>query len=97
MSNRTGEHSTRQERAIMDTVFGLGNRATAEDIRAADSPPSDSSVRVMLGRLETKGCLKQHEKRGRYMYSSTVPPMVAQRTALRQHLKAFLTDQPGRW
>ena len=47
------ERLTRREREIMNAVFALGNRASAEEIRARlTSPPSDSSVRVMLARLE---------------------------------------------
>src|SRR5687767_3840579 len=49
----------RREREIMNALFALGNRATAEEIRArlAD-PPTGSSVRVMLARLEKKGQLR---------------------------------------
>ena len=43
------EHLTRREREIMNAVFALGNRASAEDIRARlHDAPTDSSVRVML-------------------------------------------------
>jgi predicted transcriptional regulator len=46
---------TRREREIMNAVFALGNRASAEDIRARlTNPPTDSSVRVMLARLEKR-------------------------------------------
>ena len=49
---------TRREREIMNAVFAQDNRASAEDIRARlTNPPSDSSVRVMLARLEKKGYL----------------------------------------
>jgi hypothetical protein len=43
----------------LNAVFALGNRASAEDIRARlTHPPSSSSVRVVLDRLEAKGYLK---------------------------------------
>ena len=36
---------TRREREIVNAVFALGNRASAEEIRARlTDPPSDSSV-----------------------------------------------------
>ena len=81
---------TRREREIMDAVFALGNRASAEDIRArlAD-PPSYSSVRVMLTRLERKGFVRHAEEGVRYIYSATVSPAVAKKTALQQHLRTF--------
>ena len=74
----------------MNAVFALGNRASAEQIRARlVAPPGDSSVRVMLARLEKKGCLKHHQDGLRYLYSATISPAVAKRTALQQFVQTF--------
>ena len=74
----------------MNAVFSLGNRASAENIRALlTNPPGDSSVRVMLTRLEKKGLLKHRQDGLRYIYSATTPPAVAKRTALEQYLRTF--------
>jgi predicted transcriptional regulator len=76
---------TRREREIMNAVFALGNRATADAIRARlIDPPSDSSVRVMLARLEKKGYLRHQEDGLRYVYSAKTSPAAAKRSALRQ-------------
>lgn len=84
------ERLTRREREIMNVVFALGNRASAEDIRARlPSPPGDSAVRVMLTRLEKKGCLRHQQDGLRYVYSATTSPAAAQRRALRQYLETF--------
>lgn len=84
------EHLTRREREIMNAVFALGNRASAEHIRARlTSPPSDSSVRVMLARLEKKGVLKHQQDGLRYLYSATVSQAAAKRTALQQYVRTF--------
>jgi predicted transcriptional regulator len=81
---------TRREREIMDAIFALGNRASAEEIRARlTDPPGDSSVRVMLARLEKKGCLKHQQDGMRYVYSATTSPALAKRTALQQYLQTF--------
>ena len=89
MSHKT-EHLTRREREIVNAVFALGNKASAEDIRARlQNPPSDSSVRVMLARLEKKGVLKHQQDGLRYLYSATTPHAVAKRTALQQYLHTF--------
>jgi BlaI family penicillinase repressor len=86
----TPEPLTRREREIMNAVFALGNRASAEEIRARlTSPPGDSAVRVMLARLEKKGCLKHQQDGPRYIYSATISPAVAKRTALQQYLQTF--------
>ena len=81
---------TRREREIMNAVFALGNRASAEDIRARlTDPPTDSSVRVMLARLEKKGYLKHQQDGVRYLYSATISPAAAKRTALQQYVQTF--------
>jgi predicted transcriptional regulator len=81
---------TRREREIMNAVFALGNRASAEEIRARlTDPPSDSSVRVMLARLEKKGYLRHQQDGLRYLYSATISPAAAKRTALQQYVQTF--------
>jgi BlaI family penicillinase repressor len=88
---KTGpERLTRREREIMNAVFSLGNRASAEEIRSRlTSPPSDSSVRVMLARLEKKGQLKHQQDGVRYVYSATISPAAAKRSALQQVVQTF--------
>src|SRR5215212_5543387 len=81
---------TRREREIMNAVFALENRASAEAIRARlTNPPSDSSVRVMLARLEKKGVLKHQQDGLRYLYSATISHAAAKRTALQQYVHTF--------
>src|SRR5438270_878031 len=88
--NKNADRLTRREREIMNAIFALGNRASAEEIRARlTNPPGDSSVRVMLARLEKKGCLKHQQDGLRYMYSATISPAVAKRTALQQYVQTF--------
>ena len=90
MPKKTDVPLTRREREIMNAVFALGNRASAEDIRARlTDPPGDSAVRVMLARLEKKGCLKHQQEGARYLYSAVVSPAVAKRAALEQYLRTF--------
>ncbi|HEY7189518.1 MAG TPA: BlaI/MecI/CopY family transcriptional regulator [Vicinamibacterales bacterium] len=90
MPKPANERLTRREREIMNAVFALENRASAEDVRAKlTAPPSDSSVRVMLARLERKGFLRHQQDGLRYIYSATMSPAVAKRTALQQYLRTF--------
>lgn len=89
-SKQITEGLTRREREIMNAIFALGNRASAEQIRERlVSPPTDSSVRVMLARLEKKGCVKHQQDGLRYFYSATISPAAAKRTALQQYLQTF--------
>ncbi len=90
MPKITTEPLTRREREIMNAVFSLDNRASAEEIRARlTNPPGDSAVRVMLARLEKKGCLKHQQDGLRYIYSATTSPAIAKRTALQQYVQTF--------
>jgi predicted transcriptional regulator len=87
----------RREREIMDAVFALDNKASAEDIRSRISdPPSYSAVRAMLARLEAKGYLRHTEDTARrYIYSATTPPATARKAALQQHLRVFFGGSIG--
>jgi BlaI family transcriptional regulator, penicillinase repressor len=90
MSKRMSTHLTRREREIIDAVFALGNRASVEDLRSRlTDPPGDSAVRVMLGRLEGKGAVKRHTEGLRNIYSATVSPTIAKRSALQHYLQTF--------
>ena len=86
----------RREREIMDALFALANRASAEDIRARmPNPPSYSAVRAMLVRLETKGYVRHIEDGLRYIYSATTSPTAARRAALQQYLRVFFGGSRG--
>ena len=90
MAKPTLDRLTRREREIVNVLFALGNRATAEDIRGRlANPPGDSAVRVMLTRLEKKGYLKHQQDGLRYVYSATISASAAKRTALQHYLHTF--------
>jgi BlaI family transcriptional regulator, penicillinase repressor len=90
MPKPASERLTRREREIMNALFSLGNRASAEEIRLRlANPPGDSAVRVMLARLERKRLLRHEQEGLRYIYSATVSPAVAKRNALQQYLQTF--------
>lgn len=88
---------TRREREIIEALFELRNRATAEEIRARlTDPPSYSAVRALLARLEQKGRVRHVEDGVRYVYSATTSPTTATRSALRQHLRIFFEGSRSR-
>ncbi|HTV03247.1 MAG TPA: BlaI/MecI/CopY family transcriptional regulator [Luteitalea sp.] len=88
---------TRREREILNAVFALGNRASAEQIRQRlTAPPTDSSVRVMLGRLERKGLLEHVQDGARFLYSATRSPAIAKRSAIRELVDTFFDGSRAR-
>jgi BlaI family penicillinase repressor len=92
----TPEKLSRREREIMNALFALGERASAEDIRMQLSdPPSYSAVRAMLAKLEAKGYVKHREERFRYIYYPTTPRTTARRSALQELVRVFFAGSPG--
>ena len=92
----TFERLSRREREIMDILFALGERASAEDIRTQLSDaPSYSAVRAMLAKLETKGHIRHREEGLRYVYYPTTPRQTARRAAVQQLLRVFFSGSPG--
>ena len=81
---------SRREREILDVLFGLGDEASAEEIRERLSdPPSYSAVRAMLAKLEAKGAIRHREKGLRYVYAPTTPRRTARKSALRKLVDVF--------
>jgi len=80
---------SRRERQIMDIIYRQ-EQATAADVLAAlPDPPSYSSVRALLGILETKGHVT-HAKDGlRYIYRPTHARPAAARSAVAQVMQTF--------
>ncbi len=96
MPNPRPEKLTRREREIMDALFALGDRASAEDIRARlTDPPGYSAVRAMLVRLEAKGYIRHREEGLRYVYTPTTPRGTARRAALQQLVRVFFGGSAG--
>ncbi len=96
MKKPSSERLPRREREVLEAVFALQNRASAEDIRAhLPSPPSYSAVRAMLVRLEKKGYLKHQADGLRYLYSATTSPGAARRAALQQYVRTFFGGSLG--
>ncbi len=92
----TPERLSRREREIMNILFALGDRASAEDIRAELSDaPSYSAVRAMLAKLEAKGQVRHREEGLRYVYYPTTPRQTARRAAVQQLLRVFFGGSPG--
>jgi predicted transcriptional regulator len=87
---------TRREREIMDAIFALGDRASADAIRERlTDPPSYSAVRAMLVRLEAKGYVGHSEEGLRYIYAATTSPTVAKRAALERYRSVFFGGSRG--
>ena len=89
------EKLSRREREIMDALYALGDRASAEAIRERLSdPPTYSAVRAMLARLEAKGHVRHREEGLRYVYVPTRSRASVQRNALSKLVHVFFGGSP---
>jgi len=96
MASPPHEKLTRREREIMDALFALGDRGSAEEVRERLSdPPGYSAVRAMLVKLEAKGFVRHREEGLRYIYTPTKSRSSAQRTALHKLVRVFFGGSPG--
>jgi predicted transcriptional regulator len=97
MSKRANAaHLSRRERQIMDVVYRNGRATAAEVHTQIPDPPSYSAVRAMLRVLEDKGHLR-HESQGlAYVYSPTISPETARRSAVSHLLRTFFDGSPER-
>lgn len=86
------ENLSRRERQIMDVVYRLGAAPAAEIQESMPDPPSYSAVRAQLSILEEKGYLKHEKRARRYIYSPTVAPARAKRSALKSLLATFFDN-----
>ena len=73
----------------MEVIYRLGEASVAEVQEALPDPPAYSTVRTLLGVLETKKFLR-HKKSGRaYVYLPTVSREKAQHSALKNVVQNF--------
>jgi len=80
---------SRRERQIMDIIYQRG-QATASEVQVAlDDAPSYSTVRTLLRVMTDKGHLLQKADGPRYVYSPTVSPQRAKRSALQRLVSTF--------
>ena len=85
----TSSALSRRERQIMDIIYQQ-ERATAADVLAAlPDPPSYSSVRALLGVLESKGHLRHIKDGARYVYLPVRSRRGAAKSALQQVMQTF--------
>ncbi len=78
-----------RERQILDAVYQL-EMASVTEVRARlENPPSYSSVRTMLGSLETKGYLKRKRDGIRHLYLPVKSRDSAGRSALSHLMSTF--------
>ncbi len=81
-----------RERQVVECVYRL-QEATAAQIQDELGPDlSNSAVRAMLARLETKGMLQHRVDGQRYLYSAVVPQAQVRESALKKLVGTFFNN-----
>jgi predicted transcriptional regulator len=82
-------------RQVVECVYQL-QEATAAQIQEALGPDlSNSAVRAMLVRLETKGVLQHRVDGQRYLYSAVTPQEQVRQSALQKLVGTFFNNSKG--
>lgn len=79
----------RRERQIIEALFKRGRATVSEVLADLADPPSYSTVRAMLGKLEKKGYVRHIEDGPRYLYLPAVPTERARQTAMHNLVETF--------
>jgi BlaI family transcriptional regulator, penicillinase repressor len=83
-----------RERQIIEVLYRHGKLAVSEVLDHMTDPPSYSTVRTLLRRLEEKGVVTHEEDGQRYLYRATVSRERARRSALQRLTRTFFNDSP---
>lgn len=84
-----------REKQIVDLLYARGEATASEICESLPDAPSNSAVRAMLGRLETKGIVCRRSSIGRSLvYAPVVPGAMASQSALRQVVSTFFNGSP---
>jgi predicted transcriptional regulator len=80
---------TKRERQIMDALYRRGAATVAEVLEDLPNPPTYSTVRAMLARLEEKGHVSHRQDGPRYVYRPTLARQSARQSALERLVETF--------
>jgi predicted transcriptional regulator len=81
----------RRERQIMDVIYQLGEATVGKVLEHLPDPPSYSSVRTIIRKIEAKGLLTHRQDGKRYVYRATQSRETASRTALQRLMNVFFS------
>lgn len=73
----------------MEVIFQLGEATVGDVLKRLDDPPSYSSVRTIIRKIEAKGLLTHRQDGKRYVYRAKQSHETASRTALQKLMKIF--------
>lgn len=83
-----------RESEVFDALYALEEASAAELCLAMADPPSNSAMRIMLSRLETKGFVRHRRKGQAFLYSPAQPASAIRSGAIRRFVATFFGGSP---
>lgn len=78
-----------RERQIVELLYARGKATPAEVREGLPNPPSESAVRAMLTRLDTKGFVRRTRSEEGIVYSPRVPEAKVKQSVLRKVAETY--------
>jgi predicted transcriptional regulator len=88
------DHLPPRERAVFDALYARGEATASELCETMVDPPSNSAVRIMLGRLEKKGFVRHRRDGQTYYYSPAMPAGIIRQSAVKRFVETFFGGSP---
>ena len=85
----------RREREVLEALLRLGEGSAADLRRSLSAPLSDSAVRTLLRRLESKGFVRHRVEKQTYIFAATEQSR-ARESALQHLVTTFFAGSPAR-
>lgn len=85
---------TKREKQVIDVIYQLKSATVKEVLAKMDNPPSYSSIRAVMNRLESKGVLVSKEDGPRYVYSPAEDIEKVGTSALEKLVNTFFNGSP---
>ena len=88
-------HLSRRERQIMDILYELGQASAQDVLERLPDPPSYSTVRALLRKLEEKQHAGHREQGAKFLYFPLVAREAASRNAIARLVRTFFDGSAG--
>ena len=92
MSTKLQNALSKRERQIMEVVYRRKSASVQDVLDEIPDPPTYSSIRTLLGILESKGFLRHRKNGKKYIYTPTIPRTRAIHTSIKHMLRMYFNN-----
>jgi len=92
MSTKLQNALSKRERQIMEVVYRRKSASVQDVLDEIPDPPTYSSIRTLLGILESKGFLRHRKNGKKYIYTPTISRTRAIHTSIKYMLRMYFNN-----